>query len=137
MIALFLGLLCTVLVVLQIYGSGGWDPNGDSEYAKRARAVDGRLILGMTRQEVTNIYQADRLHFPGDEIEGASRVYLGVPYLGTTALKGWHDELDLILMEPRRYFWNSFDTAWVVRAGFSEVGTLSAHEVQGFKAGGA
>lgn len=110
-------------VYAQLMGWGGWEPDKNSVYAKRAHFIDSQLRIGMSRDAVTAIFDKDTLNHPRDSWESTSHAYWG------HGVTGWADEADLYIFEPRPHFWNSFDTMWTVRAGFDKHRRLIHHTV--------
>ena len=78
----------------------------------------------MTRQRVRAILHADIVANPGDWIEYFSDAFKG------DGNPVWPNETDLIALEPRPHFWNSFDTAWTVRAAFAKNERLIHHRLE-------
>jgi hypothetical protein len=115
-VVLLLGLL--VFAYMQMMGLGGWEPDANSSYAKRARLIDSELKIGMPRDAVTAIFHKDALEHHGDSWKNTTHAHWG------NGVSGWADEADLYIFEPRPHFWNSFDTMWTVRAGFDKRGRL-------------
>lgn len=135
-LAIAVGVVVIVVVLfvgfmfIQFMGMGGWEPDKNSSYAVRMRAMDARLRLGMTRQQVKAIFHADIASNHRDTAEDSSNAFEGA---GNPV---WSSETDLTAFEPRRHFWNSFDTAWTVRAGFDKNDKLIRHRLQVDEAGG-
>jgi hypothetical protein len=99
-------------------GMGGWYPDSASSYALRVKAIDAQLYPGMPRRDAAKLFAADVGQHPND-------------VFGDSA-----NELDLDAIEPRKFFWNSFDTAWSLRATFDKRGKLIRHDVQPVQVGG-
>lgn len=74
----------------------------------------------MTREEVLALLNGDTYKNSGDKM---------VASLAGNRDRVWSDEADLYLDESRRYFWNSYDAMWIVRAGFDDRGYLVHHRV--------
>lgn len=108
-------------------GLGGWEPSTRSTEAARARAVDGQLRVGMTRDQVLAFFESDTHLNPGDGMQAS---------LADSSDRLWDDEADLYINEPRRYFWSSYDTAWTVRAEFDSRGHLIHHRVDPIRTNG-
>jgi hypothetical protein len=120
-----LGFFGYVFVVAS--GVGGWTPNARSPQAVRARAVDGQLRPGMTRDEVIALFNADKYANASDGV---------LESLAGSSARVWNDEADLYVNERRQFFWNSYDTAWTVRAGFNSDGHLIHHRVDAERTNG-
>jgi hypothetical protein len=121
----FLGFIGYIALVAS--GLGGWSPNAHSSQAPRAHAVDAQLHSGLMRDQVIALFKADTYAHPGDGVEES---------LASASWRVWDDEADLYVNEPRRYFWNSYDTAWAVRAGFDMKGHLIHHRVDAERTNG-
>jgi hypothetical protein len=119
------GFLSYIVVVAS--GLGGWVPNADSAQAIRARAVDAQLRPGMTRDEVVALFKEDTFTNATDGMNES---------LAGSSERVWADEADLYVNEQRRFFWNSYDTAWTVRAGFNSNGYLIHHRVDAERTNG-
>jgi hypothetical protein len=120
-----LGFSCYVFV--EASGLGGWTPNSSSSQAARARAIDAQLHPGMTRAEALTLFKADS---DMNVTDGMNESLAGL------SERVWNDEADLYVNEPRRFFWNSYDTAWAVRAGFNNNGYLVHHRVDAERTNG-
>lgn len=116
-------LMFLAYVYAQLMGWGGWEPNTNSAYAKRAHLINSQLKIGMSRDAVTAIFDNDAAQYHADRWGNNSHTY------GNPGEPPWADEADLYVFEPRRHFWNSFDTLWEVRAGFDEGGRLNRHTI--------
>lgn len=117
-------------IAFELKGSGGWDPDKNSPYAARARAVAIKLHKGMARSEVRKIFADDIARFPSDTVEDASDAYWG------EGVPRWPEETDFSVFEPRRHWWNSFDTTWTVRTRFDKHGKLFEYNLRMDAAGG-
>jgi hypothetical protein len=132
-IALALAFVVVVLLAFRGYvfvvvsGLGGWAPDARSAQARHASAVDAQLRSGMTRDQVLGLFKADTFAHPKDGM---------LESLAGSSDRVWDDESDLYVSEPRRYFWNSYDSTWIVRAGFDRSGYLVHHRVDVEKANG-
>ncbi len=121
-LSLFLAFLYT-----QLMGLGGWEPDEHSEYAARARTVNSELHDGMTRTQVRRVFHDDIVAFPKDSVEDSSGAYWG------EGIRRWAIETDFSVFEPRKHFWNSFDTMWTVRTRFKQDnGVLIEHSLRAF-----
>jgi hypothetical protein len=117
-VAVSLGFLSYVFVVAS--GRGGWAPNAGSSQAVRARVIDAQLHPGMTRGEVLTLFKTDT---DMNATDGMNKS------LADSSERVWSDEADLYVNERHRFFWNSYDTVWTVRAGFNNNGYLIHHRV--------
>jgi hypothetical protein len=135
-VTIILGIIATVaalsvgFVAMQFMSLGGWEPDEHSPYATRMRAIDARLQPGMTRQQVKAIFRADVAANPGDMMLDSSDTLGGTLPVSRIHLNGiGSNEADLTAFEPRRHFWNSFKTAWTVRATFDRNDRLTHHRL--------
>ena len=113
-----LGYLGLVYVVAS--GFGGWTPDAHSTQAERAHAMDARLRTRMARDQVLALFKNDTYVNSEDGM---------LDSLADNSDRVYSDEADLYINEPRRYFWNSYDAAWIVRAGFDSNGHLIHHRI--------
>jgi len=77
----------------------------------------------MTEAEVKDLFRADIKAHHGDSTEDSEDAYWGPNE------PKWHIETDFYVFEPRRYFWNSFDTMWTIRVRFDSRGRLVEHRL--------